>query len=78
MNEISGVWSLAALLLFGGALTAVAAGAAIFLAENWFQKMQRRAQFKIDELGLHRFDKVKKADAAAERAFTSQSPPGIN
>jgi hypothetical protein len=47
MNEISGVWSLAALLLFGGALTAVAAGAAIFLAENWFQKMrQRRAPFK--------------------------------
>jgi hypothetical protein len=47
MNEIPGVWSLAALLLFGGALTALAAGAAIFLAENWFQKMrQRREQFK--------------------------------
>ncbi len=47
MNEIPGVWSLAALLLFGGALTALASGAAIFLAENWFQKMrQRREQFK--------------------------------
>ncbi len=47
MNEIPGVWSLAALLLFGGALTALAAGAAILLAENWFQKMRRRReQFK--------------------------------
>jgi hypothetical protein len=48
MSEIPNDWSLAALLLFGGAVTALAAGAAIFLAESWFQKMrQRREHFKI-------------------------------
>jgi hypothetical protein len=42
MNEIPSDWSLAALLLFGGA------GAAVFLAESWFQKLrQRREHFKI-------------------------------
>ena len=47
MNEIPGGWSLAALLLFGGTITALAAGAAILLAENWYQKMrQRREHFK--------------------------------
>jgi hypothetical protein len=49
MNEIPGGWSFAALLLllFGGAFTALAAGAAIFLAETWFQQMrQRRERFK--------------------------------
>jgi hypothetical protein len=48
MNEIPSDWSLAALLLFGGAFTALAAGAAVFLAESWFQKLrQRREHFKI-------------------------------
>ena len=48
MSGIPSDWSLVALLLFGGAFTALAAGAAIFLAESWFQKMrQRREQFKI-------------------------------
>jgi hypothetical protein len=48
MSEIPSDWSLAALLSFGGAFTALAAGAAIFLAESWFQKMrQRREHFKI-------------------------------
>jgi hypothetical protein len=48
MNEIPGDWSLAALLLFGGAFTALAAGASIFLAEIWSQKMrQRREHFRI-------------------------------
>jgi len=48
MSGIPSDWSLAALLLFGGAFTALAAGAAVFLAESWFQKMrQRREQFKI-------------------------------
>ena len=47
MNEIPGGWSLAALLLFGGTITALAAGAAILLAENWYQKMrQRREHFR--------------------------------
>jgi hypothetical protein len=41
-------WSLVDLLLCGGVFTALAAGAAIFLAESWFQKMrQRREHFKI-------------------------------
>jgi hypothetical protein len=48
MSEIPGDWSLAALILFGGAFAALAAGAAIFLAESWSQKMrQRREHFKI-------------------------------
>ena len=48
MNEIPGAWIPASLLLFGGAVTALAAGAAILLAESWFQKMrQRREHFKI-------------------------------
>jgi hypothetical protein len=47
MNEIPGAWIPASLLLFGGAVTALAAGAAILLAESWFQKMrQRREHFK--------------------------------
>jgi hypothetical protein len=40
-----GDWSLAALLLFGGVFTALAAGAAIFLAESWFQKMRQRREY---------------------------------
>jgi hypothetical protein len=52
MSEIPNDWSLAALLLFGGAVTALAAGAAILLAESWFQKMrQRREHFKIGKTG---------------------------
>ena len=48
MNAIPDDWSLAALLLFGGALTVLAAGAAVFIAESWFQKMRRRREhFKI-------------------------------
>ena len=48
MSEIPGDWSLAALLLFGAMFTALTVGAAIFLAESWFQKMrQRREHFKI-------------------------------
>jgi hypothetical protein len=47
MNEIPGAWIPASLLLFGGAVTALAAGAAILLAESWSQKMrQRREHFK--------------------------------
>ena len=50
MNEILSDWSLAELLLFGGVFTALAGGAAIFLAESWSQKMrQRREHFKIWE-----------------------------
>jgi hypothetical protein len=45
MSEIPGDWSLAALLLFGGVFTALAAGAAIFLAESWFQKMRQRREY---------------------------------
>jgi len=48
MSEIPSDWSLPALLLIGGVFTALAAGAAFFLAETWFQKMrQRREHFKI-------------------------------
>ena len=48
MSEIPSDWSLPALLLFCGLFTAIAAGAAIFIAETWFQKMrQRREHFKI-------------------------------
>src|ERR1700675_4635276 len=48
MSKMLSDWSLAALLLFGGVFTALAGGAAIFLAESWFQKMrQRREHFKI-------------------------------
>jgi len=47
MNDIPSVWSFAALLLFGVALTVLPAGAAILLAESWSKKMrQRRAHFK--------------------------------
>jgi hypothetical protein len=45
MSVIPGDWSLAALLLFGGVFTALAAGAAIFLAESWFQKMRQRREY---------------------------------
>jgi len=45
MSEITNDWSLAALLLFGGVFTALAAGAAIFLAESWFQKMRQRREY---------------------------------
>ena len=48
MSKILTDWSLVDLLFFGGVFTALAAGAAIFLAESWFQKMrQRREHFKI-------------------------------
>ena len=48
MSEISSDWSLIDLILCGGVFTALAGGAAIFLAESWFQKMrQRREHFKI-------------------------------
>ena len=48
MSKILTDWSLADLLLFSGVFTALAGGAAIFLAESWFQKMrQRREHFKI-------------------------------
>ena len=48
MNEIPDDWSLAALLLLGGAFTALAVGIAVLLAESWFQKMrQKREDFKI-------------------------------
>ena len=47
MSKILTDWSLVDLLLFGGVFSALAAGAAIFLAESWFQKMrQRREHFK--------------------------------
>jgi hypothetical protein len=47
MNEIPGVWNPIGVLLLGGAVTALAAGAAILFAESWFQKMrQRREHFK--------------------------------
>jgi hypothetical protein len=50
MNEIPGEWSLSALLLFGGAFTALAVGIAIFLAESWFQEIrQRREHLKISQ-----------------------------
>ena len=44
MSEIPSDWSLAALLLFGGVFTVLAVGAAIFLAESWFQKMRQRRE----------------------------------
>ena len=50
MNEIPGAWIPASLLLFGGAVTALAAGAAILLAESWFQEIrQRREHLKISQ-----------------------------
>jgi ABC-type uncharacterized transport system permease subunit len=50
MNEIPDEWSLSALLLFGGAFTALAVGIAIFLAESWFQEIrQRREHLKISQ-----------------------------
>jgi hypothetical protein len=42
MSEIASDWSLSALLLFGGVFTTLTVGAAIFLAESWFQKMRQR------------------------------------
>ena len=48
MREIPSDWSPDALLLFVGVFTALSAGASIFLAEIWSQKMrQRREHFKI-------------------------------
>jgi hypothetical protein len=48
MGEISNDWSLTALIICGGAFTALSAGATVFLAENWFQKLrQRREHFMI-------------------------------
>jgi hypothetical protein len=48
MSEIPSDWSPDALLLFVGVFTALSAGASIFLAEIWSQKMrQRREHFKI-------------------------------
>src|SRR5580692_7824632 len=48
MREIPSDWSPDALLLFVGLFTAFSAGASIFLAEIWSQKMrQRREHFKI-------------------------------
>jgi hypothetical protein len=44
MSLIPGDWSLALLLLFGGVSTALAAGAAVLMAESWFQKMRRRRE----------------------------------
>ena len=44
MNEIPDDWSLAALLLFGGAFAALAVGIAVLLAESWFQKMRQRKE----------------------------------
>ena len=41
MSEIPSYWSLDALLLFGGVFTALSAGASIFLAEIWSQKMRQ-------------------------------------
>ena len=50
MTEIPGAWIPASLLLFGGAVTALAAGAAILLAESWFQEIrQRREHLKISQ-----------------------------
>jgi hypothetical protein len=47
MNAIPGDWSLAMLVLFGGASTALAAWAAVLIAESWSQKMrQRKEHFK--------------------------------
>jgi hypothetical protein len=46
-GTVSG-WSQTDLLLFAGVFTALAAWAAIFLAESWFQQMrQRKEHFKI-------------------------------
>ena len=48
MREIPSDWSPDALLLFVGMFTALSAGASIFLAEIWSQKMrQRREHFRI-------------------------------
>ena len=48
MREIPRDWSPDALLLFVGVFTALSAGASIFLAEIWSQKMRRRREhFKI-------------------------------
>jgi hypothetical protein len=44
MNVIPDDWSLAALLLFGGAFTALDVGIAVLLAESWFQKMRQRKE----------------------------------
>jgi hypothetical protein len=44
MNVIPGDWSLAALLLFGGAFTALDVGIAVLLAESWFQKMRQKRE----------------------------------
>jgi hypothetical protein len=44
MNVIPGDWSLAALLFFGGAFTALDVGIAVSLAESWFQKMRQRRE----------------------------------
>jgi hypothetical protein len=52
MNAIPGDWSLALLLLFGGASTALTAWAAVLLAEIWSQKIrQRREHFKAWQEG---------------------------
>jgi hypothetical protein len=44
MNVIPSDWSLAALVLFAGAFTALAVGIAVLLAESWFQKMRQRKE----------------------------------
>jgi hypothetical protein len=48
MTEIPNHWSPDALFLFSAVLTVLSAGASIFFAEIWSQKMrQRREHFKI-------------------------------
>ena len=48
MSEIPSDWSPDTLLLLVGVFTALSAGASIFLAEIWSQKMRRRREhFKI-------------------------------
>ena len=52
MREIPSDWSPDALFLFVGVFTALSAGASIFLAEIWSQKMRRRREhFKIRQDG---------------------------
>ena len=63
MSGIPNDWSLAALILFGGAFTAFAGGAAIFLAESWFEKMrQRREHSRFGRTGGSKFGKSSSAN----------------
>jgi len=73
MNAIPGDWSLALLLLFGGASTALTAWAAVLLAEIWSQKNAPKER-AFQSLARGAFKNV--AGPAARILSLAQQRPG--